>query len=224
MSDFGFLNSIKDKVARDAIRRMLVRLEKSEKLLTQQLGVVSRPLDQHLDANSNLLTNVQDPVSPQDAVTKIYLQKYVASAFSNFTAAGGGGVAPPELPPAGPDDGIPDHSATVAAIHAAHGIGPGSSNDEVFRFAQDVAWTLANGSYGDPAGLVAGLCKGPSGGDNVFDCGGTTYRYNRVCYTNGHLFKILVDSDPGGARTPEWSDNGVGLDLYRVATSPSSPC
>jgi hypothetical protein len=58
----------------------------------------------------------------------------------------------------------------------------------------------------------------------VFTCAGQTYRYARVSFNNDHVFKILIDSDPGGARTPEWADEGIIAGLYRVATSPSSPC
>jgi hypothetical protein len=130
-------------------------------------------------------------------------------------------VNPPNPPP--PDDGIPNYIAIVTADRNAAGIGPTSTPEECFRFVQQVALDI-NGSGMNPPGIVCGFVSAPAAGENVFTCAGQTYRYNRVGFSNGHLFKILEDSDPGGARIPSWDDNGFQPSLYRPATPPGSPC
>ncbi len=130
-------------------------------------------------------------------------------------------VNPPSPPP--PDDGIPNYIAIVTADRNAAGIGPTSTPEECFRFVQQVALDI-NGSGMNPPGIVCGFVSAPAAGENVFTCAGQTYRYNRVGFSNGHLFKILEDSDPGGARIPSWDDNGFQPSLYRPATPPGSPC
>lgn len=226
--DFGFINSIKDPQVKSALLRVMKHIATTQTELAAQLGKVNRPLDAHLDANSKLLTNLMDPVNAQDAVTKKWLQQYVASAFSNFTgqqAAGGGGTGGDGGGGGDvPDDGIPDHSDVVNSVFAASPIGPGSTLDQIFRFTQTVAWTLANGSYGDPAGLLAGLLN-KDAGENIFTCGGVSYSISRICYSNGHLFKVVGDAGPGGGNTPQWnSDSPLLPDAYRAATDPSAPC
>ena len=128
---------------------------------------------------------------------------------------------PPEIPPI--DDGIPNYIDIVTAAHDSMGIGPASTAEEVFNFMRQVAADI-NASGTVPSGLVCGFVLAPPAGDNVFTCSGETYRYNRVAFSNGHLFKILIDSDPGGARTPDWTSNGMSPTLYAPATSPGSPC
>jgi hypothetical protein len=71
-----------------------------------------------------------------------------------------------------------------------------------------------------PLGL---LLKGS--GDNIYTCGGETYSISRVCYPDGHIFKVLGDAGPGGNNTPQWVDDGfVTPDRYHIATDPALPC
>ena len=144
------------------------------------------------------------------------------AAALNTTPAPSSPVEPP--PPTPVDDGIPDHSAEVNAVYAAHPVGPTSTDEEMFRFCQYVAQAIiASGT--DPAGRICGLLLKPTGA-NIFTCNGETYSYSRVCYDNGHVFKVVADADPGGARTPAWEDNSPPLlpGSYHVATDPTSPC
>lgn len=126
-------------------------------------------------------------------------------------------------PPTPEPDGIPDHQAIVQAVATAQSIGPATSDAAMFVFIRTVVQQIiASGT--DPPGLVCGQCLGPFGGAATFTCLGITYRYARVCYSNGHVFDVLIDGDPGGARTPQWADNGIDLALYAVAVSPGSAC
>lgn len=123
----------------------------------------------------------------------------------------------------GVDDGIPDYSGIVSADAASAGINGASSDEQVFRFICAVAFDI-NNSGTVPAGLTCGQTLGPPGGSNVFTCAGNTYRYARVTFSNDHTFKCLIDADPGGARTPEWADEGITTGLYSPAVAPGSPC
>lgn len=136
------------------------------------------------------------------------------------TAPTTGGNTPPPPPV---DDGIPDYLSIVQADAAAAGITGASTDEEVFNFMRQVVADI-NASGMNPAGIVCGFTDAPPGGDNVFTCAGSTYRYARVTFSNDHTFKLLIDADPGGARTPEWADEGITAGLYRVATPPGDPC
>lgn len=134
-----------------------------------------------------------------------------------------------EAPPTPVDDGLanpPLSDACLAQVQAAAsslGIGPSSTDEQMFRFIQTAVQNI-NLNVTLPAGLVCGLTDAPSSGSNVFTCQGNTYRYGRLTFSNDHSFDVLIDADPGGARTPAWTDNGITAGLYRVATSPTDPC
>ena len=136
----------------------------------------------------------------------------------NTTPPDTGGEGPPPV-----DDGIPDYLSIVQAEHTAAGIGPTSTDQEMFDFMRSVAAAI-NASGQNPPGITCGFTDAPPAGSNVYTCAGATYRYNRVTFSNDHTFKIVIDSDPGGARTPSWDDNGITAGLYRVASAPGSPC
>lgn len=77
-----------------------------------------------------------------------------------------------------------------------------------------VAWLLR----GEHAGLLI------KGGETVVLWQGYSLSASRVCYPDGHIFKILSDAGPGGTSGPEWSDNGfVAPSLYVPAIDPSKP-
>jgi len=144
------------------------------------------------------------------------------AGLPNTTPAPSSPVEPP--PPAPVDDGIPDHSAEVNAVYATNPVGPTSTDEEMFRFCQRVAQAILAANT-DPPGLTCGLLLKDSGA-NIFTCNGESFSVSRVCYNNGHVFKIVVDADPGGARTPTWADNSPPLlpANYHVATDPTAPC
>lgn len=220
--NYAGLNAITDPLARGVIKRMMDRINALEGA-SLRIGEVNRPLDAALDGSRFRAENFRDPANPQDLVTKAHLEKYIAAVLSTLPGVPGGAAESgnlPETPSTDPADDIPDHGDVVANAHNAHGIGPGSSDEDVFRFVQDVAWELA-GLGEDP---LAGLLL-KSAGAGIFTCAGETYSYTRVCYSNGHIFDILIDGDPGGARLPSWGDDGfVDVGFYHVATDPSSPC
>jgi hypothetical protein len=111
------------------------------------------------------------------------------------------------------DDQIPDYTDIVVAVKAALGIGPTTPPALMFKSVQSIAANI-NTQPNLPTGLICGLVTAPPGGENVYTCAGQTYRYNRVAFSNGHLFKVYEDSDPGGERVAAWDDNGVIPSLY----------
>lgn len=128
---------------------------------------------------------------------------------------------PPPNPP--PEDGIPDHEDIIASTMTAMGIGPASTDEEMFRFIQTAVQNINTAAL-DPPGLTCGLTLGPPAGSNSFTCAGVTYKYQRVCYNNGHLFDVVENASFGGSRQPQWLNNGFRPELYHVATDPSTPC
>jgi hypothetical protein len=76
MSSYSYLTKIADPHLRAALKLVLDRLGAVEQS-AQSIGTVSKPLDDHLDASSKQLKAVADPTDNQDAVTKLFLQKYV---------------------------------------------------------------------------------------------------------------------------------------------------
>jgi hypothetical protein len=48
-----------------------------------------------------------------------------------------------------------------------------------------------------------------------------TFSASRVCFRDGHIFKILGEAGPGGANSPAWGDNDfVDPSLYVAAIDP----
>jgi hypothetical protein len=75
-----------------------------------------------------------------------------------------------------------------------------------------VAWLLR----GQRAGL---LLKGS--GENTVPWLGMTFSATRVCFPDGHIYKIIGDAGPGGGNTPGWGDNDfVETSLYVAAIDP----
>jgi hypothetical protein len=90
-------------------------------------------------------------------------------------------------------------------------------NDTVsdLEVVKRVAWLLR----AENAGL---LIKG--GGDGTMAWQGYSFSASRICYPDGHLWKILSDAGPGGANGPQWSDNDmVDPTLYVKAIDPAKP-
>lgn len=75
---------------------------------------------------------------------------------------------------------------------------------------------------------VAWLLRGSGGGlliknsgENVVPWLGINFSATRVCFPDGHIYKIIGDAGPGGANTPGWGDNDfVDRSLYVAAIDP----
>jgi hypothetical protein len=75
-----------------------------------------------------------------------------------------------------------------------------------------VAWLLR----GEGVGLLI-----KSSGDNVILWQGYPLSCSRVCYANGHIYKLMSDAGPGGTNAPQWADNDfVDPALYVPAIDP----
>ncbi len=75
-----------------------------------------------------------------------------------------------------------------------------------------VAWLLR----GSGAGLLL-----KSSGENTVPWLGFTFSASRICFPDGHIFKIFSDAGPGGANAPIYSDNDfVEVSLYFPARDP----
>ena len=78
-----------------------------------------------------------------------------------------------------------------------------------------VAWLLR----GEGAGLLI-----KTGGDNAILWQGYSFSSSRICYPDGHIFKLIIDAGPGGANLPTLADNDfVDKSLYVPAIDPSKP-
>ena len=76
-----------------------------------------------------------------------------------------------------------------------------------------VAWALR----GEGAGLLI-----KEGGENIVPWQGRSFSASRICYPDGHIYKVIGDAGPGGANAPGWSDNGfVEKKFYVPAIDPS---
>lgn len=75
-----------------------------------------------------------------------------------------------------------------------------------------VAWLLR--------GQGAGLLR-KDGGENIAQWLGMNFSSSRICFRDGHIYKLIGDAGPGGANTPGWSDNDfVDVSLYMPAIDP----
>jgi hypothetical protein len=78
-----------------------------------------------------------------------------------------------------------------------------------------VAWLLRS----EGGGL---LIKGS--GENVVQWAGYSLSATRICFPDGHIYKIIGDAGPGGTNAPGFSDNDfVDKSLYVPAIDPSTP-
>ena len=84
-----------------------------------------------------------------------------------------------------------------------------------FEVVKRVAWLLR----GEGGGLLI-----KNGGENIIQWAGYSFSASRICFANGHLFKIIGDAGPGGANSPGFSDNDfVDPSQCVPAIDPSTP-
>ena len=126
----------------------------------------------------------------------------------------------PDPPPAFPGPigdwqscaSLTNKGALVNCVHAA--VRPTNSVGD-FEVVKRVAWLLR----GEGAGLLI-----KSGGENVVLWQGYSLSATRLCYRDGHIYKIISDAGPGGTNGPGFADNGfVDLALHVPAIDPSKP-
>src|SRR4029077_2231566 len=77
------------------------------------------------------------------------------------------------------------------AIHPTNSVG-------AFEVVKRVAWLLR----GEGAGLLI-----KASGENVVLWQGFSFSATRVCFPDGHIYKIIGDAGPGGANQPGFADN-----------------
>jgi hypothetical protein len=130
--------------------------------------------------------------------------------------------APPSAPPP-PSGGGPSHpvgdwqqcgslsgnkQALVACVHGA--VNPPRTEEGAFEVTKRVAWLLR----GEGAGLLI-----KNGGENIVGWMGYSFSAGRICYPDGHIFKVL--SDIPSTNGPSWQDNDfVDRSLYVPAINP----
>jgi len=84
---------------------------------------------------------------------------------------------------------------------------------EAFEITKRYAWMLR----ADGIGLLI-----KNGGENVVPWQGHNFAAARVCYPDGHIYKLLSDVGPGGANSPAFQDNDfVDKSLYFPPIDPS---
>jgi len=119
---------------------------------------------------------------------------------------GGGGPVDGDWTKCGSTPG----QALVECVHAV--VQPGSSGTRAFEVTKRVAWLLR----GQGAGLLI-----KNGGENTISWAGYSFSISRICYPDGHIYKVISDAGDGGANGPTYADNGfVDPSLYVPAIQP----
>lgn len=85
----------------------------------------------------------------------------------------------------------------MRCVHAD--IQPGGSLDRAFEVTKRVAWLLR----GEGGGLLI-----KDSGENIVFWQGYWLSIGRICFPDGHIFKVLSDVGEGGANGPIYDDNG----------------
>jgi hypothetical protein len=127
---------------------------------------------------------------------------------------------PPPPPPSGGGGGGPvgdwkscgstPGETLVRCVHAA--VNPGHTVEGAFEVTKRVAWLLRSGG----GGLLI-----KNGGENIVSWQGKSFAAARICYPDGHIYKVL--SDVPTTNGPSWQDNGfVDRSLYVPAIDPGS--
>src|SRR5262245_27946478 len=132
-------------------------------------------------------------------------------------------VAPAPGPPPPPAGGGPsgpvgnwqqcgsftvNKEALVQCVHSA--VNPSRTEEGAFEVTKRVAWLLR----GEGAGLLI-----KNGGENIVGWMGYSFAAGRICYPDGHIWKVL--SDIPSTNGPSWQDNGfVDRSLYVPAINP----
>jgi hypothetical protein len=104
-----------------------------------------------------------------------------------------------------------DKSDLVECIHNV--VRPAATEHGAFEVTKRVAWALRD----EGAGLLI-----KDSGENIVQWRGYWFAAARICYPNGHIFKIL--SDVPATNGPSWQDNDyVERNRYVAAIDPRLP-
>jgi hypothetical protein len=115
---------------------------------------------------------------------------------------GGGGGGNWESCPTGDKQQLSE--CVVAAVNPAH------TEAGAFEVTKRIAWLLR----GEGGGLLI-----KNGGENIVSWKGYSFAAARICYPDGHIYKVL--SDVPSTNGPSWQDNGfVDRSLYVPAIDP----
>jgi hypothetical protein len=105
--------------------------------------------------------------------------------------------------------GVADRLAMVICVW--NFVRPTNSVEDL-EVGKRVAWLLR--------GVGGGLLL-KSSGENTVPWLGYTFSASRICFADGHIFKIIGDAGPGGNNSPGWADNDfVDKSLYLAAIDP----
>src|SRR5260221_670495 len=131
--------------------------------------------------------------------TKVFARSGVAPGDAGGSRPRGRAFRPPGAPAKPPPPGNPpptrscdslvnDKQKLVECIHAA--VNPASGSAEAaFEVTKRVAWALRGEGAGE-------LIK--NGGENIVSWQGYSFAAGRICYPDGHIYKVV--SDVGGAK------------------------
>jgi len=128
------------------------------------------------------------------------------------------GAAPVVTPPSGGGGGggggkwetcpTADRQKLSECVVAA--VGPAHTEAGAFEVTKRIAWLLR----GEGGGLLI-----KNGGENIVSWKGYSFAAARICYPDGHIYKVL--SDVPTTNGPSWQDNGfVDRSLYVPAIDP----
>src|SRR5262245_1997420 len=118
--------------------------------------------------------------------------------------------------PAVPPSGDPTFGCSTAnkekLVECIHDhVNPARTVEGAFEVTKRVAWALR----GEGAGLLI-----KNGGENIVSWQGYSFAASRICYPDGHIFKVLTDVP--GTNGPSWQDNDfVDRSLYVPAIDPN---
>jgi len=150
------------------------------------------------DVGTNTLSEWSD--------TQVFRTPALVIAPGPGGGGGGGGTIGGDWTQCGSTPG----QALVECVHAA--VRPGSSGAMAFEVTKRVAWLLR----GQGAGLLI-----KNGGENIISWAGYSFSISRICFPDGHIYKVISDAGDGGTNGPTWADNDfVDRSLYVPAIQP----
>ncbi len=118
------------------------------------------------------------------------------------SGGGGGGGGSWENCGSTPGDAL---SACVVAAYP-----PGNTVEGAFEITKRIAWLLR----GSGGGLLI-----KNGGENIVSWKGYSFAAARICFPDGHIYKVLTDVP--STNGPSWQDNGfVSPSMYVPAIDP----
>lgn len=136
-----------------------------------------------------------------------------APAPAPAPGGGGGSAAPVNGDWQSCSQFVGDKNQLSQCVHDA--INPGGSLALAFEITKRIAWL----ARGEGLGLLI-----KNGGENTIGWRGQSFSVSRVCYPDGHIYKVISDAGEGGTNGATWADNDfVDKSMYVPAIDPSLP-